>query len=453
MEDRAKITVLFLFVIKKLEGVKKVRKKNYNRLKVKGLMIAILVSFTFSAVVCPCARAASMWSKTYGGTGNDAGTGETIQTSDGGFAISGDTNSSGAGGMDFWLIRTDADGNMLWNKTYGGALDEVCGDMCESSDGGYTIAGGTYSFGAGDQDFYLVKTDSSGNMQWNNTYGGTGNEWTTSVVQTFDGGYAMFGFTESFGAGDRDFYLVKTDVSGNMQWNKTYGGTGNEYDGYALVQTNDGGYTMVGSTNSFGAGNYDVWLVKTDASGNMQWNKTYGGTGIDNGHALIQTSDGGYAIPGYTTSFGGVKAYLVKTDASGNMQWNKTYSTLIADLGLHVIQTADGGYAIVGWNYANGQDLTLYKTDATGNLQWNMTYGGTGIEYGFALLQTSDGGYLLTGNTDSIGAGGTDVWLVKVDEYGVIPEGLSVGVMLLLSTVAAIVGIRILHKRPKWRRR
>ena len=429
-------------------------KKNRNRIEVKGLVIAFLVSFTFSVVVCPCVSAASMWSRTYGGTGYDAGTGETIQTSDGGFAISGDTNSSGAGGMDFWLIRTDADGNMLWNKTYGGALDEVCGDMCETSDGGYAIVGNTTSFGAGGTDFWLVKTDASGNMQWNNTYGGTGNEWTTSVVQTFDGGYAIFGFTESFGAGFQDLYLVKTDASGNMEWNQTYGGTGNETDGYVVVQTSDGGYAMVGATNSFGAGNIDVWLVRADASGNMEWNQTYGGIGRDDGYDLIQTSDGGYAITGYTTSFGGTKAYLVKADSSGNMQWNKTYSTLFADIGLHVIQTADGGYAIVGWNYVTvqNQDFTLYKTDADGNLEWNMTYGGTGVENGFALLQTSDGGYLLTGNTDSFGAGGTDIWLVKTDEAGIVPEGLTVGVMLLLSTVAAIVGIRCLCKRPKLER-
>ena len=139
----------------------------------------------------------------------------------------------------------------------------------------------------------------------------------------------------------------------------------------------------------------------------------------------------------------------IKTDASGNMQWNKTYSTDVADVGIHLIQTADGGYAMVGWNYGNGQDFVLYKTDADGNLQWNMTYGGTGVENGYALLQSSDGGYVLTGNTNSFGAGGNDIWLVKTNGLGVVPEGLTLEVMLLLSTIAVIVSVSYFRKRPK----
>ena len=391
----------------------------------------------------------SVWDKTYGGTEADIGTGETVQTSDGGYAIAGDTESFGMGGSDFWLIKTDADGNIQWNKTYGGALDEVSGDMCQTNDGGYAISGYTYSFGAGGEDFWLVKTDADGTAYWAKTYGGTGNEYAYSVVQTMDGGYALAGYTYSFGAGGEDFWLVKTDAAGNMLWNKTYGGTGND-EGYGLVQTSDGGYVMAGYTISFGAGGNDFWLVRTDASGNMLWNKTYGVIGSDYGQALAQTSDGGYAITGFTTSFGGYKAYLVKTDASGNMQWNKTYGATTIEIGIHGIQTADGGYAMVGWNYVNGQDFILIKTDAAGNLQWETTYGGTGVENGYALLQSSDGGYVLTGNTNSFGAGGTDIWLVKVDELGVIPEGLTIGVMVLLATATVIVGTRYFRKRPKW---
>jgi hypothetical protein len=397
------------------------------------------------------ASTASMWDKTYGGTGDDTGTGDTVQTSDGGFAISGDTDSFGAGGLDFWLIKTDADGNMEWNKTYGGALDEVTGGMCQTNDGGYAISGYTTSFGTGGQDFYLVRTDADGKAYWAKTYGGIGDEYAMTVVQTLDGGYAMLGVTDSFGAGGQDFYFVKTDASGNMQWSKTYGGNGTDY-GYTVVQTSDGGYTLAGQTTSFGAGSNDFWLIKTDASGNMLWNKTYGGNGTDAAQNMVKSSDEGYAIVGYTASFGGFKAYLVKVDADGNMQWNKTYSTEVADIGIHVIQTADGGYAMVGWNYANGQDFLLIKTDADGNLQWNMTYGGTGVENGYALLQTSDGGYVLTGNTNSFGAGGNDIWLVKTDALGVIPEGLTVEVMLILSAFAVIVGVRYFRKRPKWQK-
>ena len=190
-----------------------------------------------------------------------------------------------------------------WTKTYGGASDDWAYALVQTSDGGYAVAGSTNSSGAGGYDFWLVKTDAGGNMQWNRNYGGTGVEIAYSVVQTSDGGYALAGITYSFTAGSWDFWLVKTDASGNMQWSKTYGGTGHDY-AYSLVQTGDGGYAIAGYTNSFGAGGYDFWLVKTDASGNMQWSKTYGGPGVEIAYSVVQTSDGGYALAGYTNSFG-----------------------------------------------------------------------------------------------------------------------------------------------------
>jgi predicted secreted protein len=231
-----------------------------------GLIIAILVSCAVSAAVCPCARAATMWSKTYGGTDTDTGAGEIIQTSDGGYAISGDTASFGAGGTDYWLIKTDAAGNMQWNKTYGGLLDESDSAMCQTSDGGYALAGYTKSFGAGDLNFWLVKTDALGNMQWNQTYGGTGTDYGFSMVQTTDGGYAIIGYTSSFGAGGNDAWLVKTDAAGNMQWNQIYGGASNDA-GWSLTQTIDGGYAIAGNTESFGAGGRDFYFAKTNESG------------------------------------------------------------------------------------------------------------------------------------------------------------------------------------------
>jgi predicted secreted protein len=429
----------------------------HNNIKTKttSLMVLLVSVFLLSALAgvqfVGKVSAAGMWSKTYGGTGTDNGWGETVQTSDGGFAIAGDTNSSGAGGYDFWLIKTDADGNMQWNKTYGGALNEQCGVMCQTSDGGYAMAGATSSFGAGAQDFWLVKTDASGNMQWSKTYGGIGNEGVLAVVQTSDGGYALAGNTSSFGAGIDDFWLVKTDASGNMLWNKTYGGIGND-GAYGLVQTSEGGYTMAGYTHSFGAGGDDVWLVKTDTNGNMQWNKTFGGTGTEWAVYLVQSSDGGYAIPGYTTSAGGgFRAYLVKTDASGNLQWNKTYAGT-GEVAHHAIQTADGGYALAGFKMTAGVGFLLIKTDADGNMQWNQTYPATTTmtDAAYSVIQ-SDGGYALTGNTKSFGAGGYDIYFIKTDGVGVFPEGLTIGVMMLLSAVAVIVSLRYFRKRPKIR--
>jgi predicted secreted protein len=386
------------------------------------------------------------WSKTYGGTGSEFG-GRVVQTSDGGYAVGAVTNSFGTGGNDVWLIKTDGAGNMQWNKTYGGSLDEAVYFVRQTSDGGYIMSGSTKSFGGGGEDSWLVKTDSAGTLQWNKTFGATGTERGWCVIQTADGGYTVAGWTNSFGAGGADAWLIKTDGSGNMQWNKTYGAPGTDY-GLSLVQTIDGGYAFAGSTTSFGAGSADVWLVKTDASGNMQWNKTFGGTGYDEVYALVVTSDGGFAMGGTTWSGAAGNFYLIKTDGAGNMQWNKTYGGTLDDYAGDMCQTSDG-YALAGYTIsfgAGGRDFWLVETDASGNMQWNMTYGGIGLDGAYAFVQTSDGGYALTGSTSSIGAGGNDVWLIKVDSAGIVPEGLAFAVVMLLSSIAVVVGTRYFRK-------
>ena len=200
------------------------------------------------------------WSKTFGGPRVDGGV-SVQQTSDGGYIVVGETNSFGAGGSDVYLVKTDSNGNMQWNKTFGGSKDDWGFSVQQTRDGGYIIAGKTDSFGAGGSDVYLVKTDSNGNMQWNKTFGGNYYDFGCSVQQTSDGGYIIVGTTFSFGAGSYDVYLIKTDSSGNMQWSKTFGGPEDDW-GYSVQQTGDGGYIVVGETNSFGAGNIDIWLIK-----------------------------------------------------------------------------------------------------------------------------------------------------------------------------------------------
>jgi predicted secreted protein len=368
----------------------------------------------------------SGWSKVYGGAGSDVPDGNIVQTSDGGYAFSGGTSSIGAGGFDAWLIKTDAVGNMEWQKAYGGTLDDRANDMCKTTDGGFALAGYTNSFGAGSSDFWLIKVNATGAVQWNQTYGGTGQDQAFSVFQTKDGGYAIAGNTNSSGAGGLDFWLVKTNSTGDMQWNKTYGGAGTDF-GYCIIQAIDGGYAMVGYTNSSGAGGQDDWLVKTDASGNMQWNKTYGGTAGEQAFTVVQTTDGGYVITGLTSSFGagGFDAWLFKTDASGNMQWNKTYGGTGTEYGIHASQTVDGGYVIscITTSFgAGGRDAWLIKTDASGNALWNRTYGGKNIDYPWSMVQTNDGGYIIAAATDSFGFGTVgvpDMMLIKIDrEFG-----------------------------------
>jgi hypothetical protein len=344
------------------------------------------------------------WDKTYGAGGiGDAYS--IVQTSDGGYALAG---TSGAGAS---LFKTDAAGNVQWNQAVGTSMDTV-NSMIQTSDGGYALVGCAYDVGNG--DFLLVKTDASGNMQWNRTYG-FGDSWETaySVVQTIDGGYALAGSTDHFGP--TDFWLVKTDAFGNMQWNTSYGGSGYSGDfGVSVVQTSDGGYALAGGTNSYGAGLEQFWLIKTDASGNAQWSKTYGALTRDEyAYSCIQTSDGGYALAGSTTYGGAENAWLVKTDTAGNLQWSDTFSYACAS---SVVQTSDGGYALAGFTTgSSGASFWFAKTYAgDGIVQWSRAYGAAYANSAYSVVQTSDGGYALAGGVEQWATGPDNFRLLKL---------------------------------------
>jgi len=405
--------------------------KTLMRTFLKPLSLALFVAATLptqSAYIrtsppsdtLPATSPSPSFCKAIGGPAREAGN-SLIQTSDGGYAIAGYTSSFGAGNYDVYVVKLDATGNLQWTKTIGGPENEEGCSLIQTSDGGYAIAGETYSFVAGDWDVYLVKLDAHGNLQWTKTIGGKEEDVGFSLIQTSDGGYAIAGYTSSFGAGNYDVYVVKLDAKGNLEWTKTIGGK--EDMGVSLIQTSDGGYAIAGSTSSFGAGEWDVYVVKLDAKGNLQWTRTIGGKKVEVGVSLIQTSDGGYAIAGFTSSFGAGEAdvYVVKLDASGNLQWTKTIGGPKDDGGRSLIQTADGGYAIAGSTSSFGAgeaDVYVVKLDATGNLQWTRTIGGEKDEEGRSLIQTADGGYAIAGTTKSFGAGEDDVYVVKLDENG-----------------------------------
>ena len=354
-----------------------------------------------------------------------------VQTADSGYALAGYTTSPTLD-RDFWLVKTDASGNMQWNKTYGGDNYDDAHSLVETSDGGYAIAGMTKSYGAGNWDFWLVKTDSAGNVEWNQTYGGGGNDEAWSIVETGDRGYAIVGHTESYGAGSADFWLVKTDSAGNVGWNQTYGGADVD-EAYSFVTTSDEGYAIAGRTGS------DSWLVKVDSSGNHEWNHTYGGTGDEYAASVIETSDGGYAMAGSIESWA-LDFWLVKTDSSGNQQWAHTYGGENDEVAHCIIQTSDAGYVLTGYTASIGAgrfDLWLVKTDSTGNMIWSKTYGEADYEEARSVIETTDGGYAVAGYTYP--SKGGDFWLVITDASGnVFPYRFKYGLAWTDSTADTI---------------
>ncbi|KPJ52923.1 hypothetical protein AMJ39_06520 [candidate division TA06 bacterium DG_24] len=314
----------------------------------------------------------TVWTRTYGGSNWDWGY-SAEETDDDGYIIGGYTGSFGAGGDDVYLIKTDSSGDTIWTRTYGGPDYDHGRSVDQTSDGGYIIVGEFQPYGGAPKDVYLVKTGASGETVWTRTYGGGDEEYGRSVDQTSDGGYIVGAWAASFGAGGLDVYLLKVDASGDTVWTRTYGGQDHEEDRW-VRQTSDGGYVMAGFSESFGSGGYDIYVIKTDATGDTAWTRTYGGSDDEYGYSVEETGDGGYVIAGYTASFGagGYDVYLIKTDASGDTVWTRTYGGADDDYARSIDVTSDGGYVVAGYTAsfgAGGDDVYLIKTDAEGLVQ------------------------------------------------------------------------------------
>ena len=385
-------------------------------------MVGIILSGAATAVIAPHEE----WNKTFGGIGYTDWARSVQQTSDGGYILAGYTDSFGAGAYDAWLIKTNSSGSEQWNRTYGGGDSEMAYSVKQISDGGYILAGYVSVPTTGVVSALLIKTDSSGNKLWSKTFGSIGESYANSVQQTSDGGYILAGYTRSSGAGGYDFWLIKTDASGNERWSKTYGGISQDY-AYSVQQTSDGGFVLAGFTSSFGAGYNDAWLVKTDLFGNEEWNKTFGGINDDFVYSVQQTSDGGFVLGGFTGSFGASMndAWLVKTDSIGNEQWNKLFGGYNHDYAYSVQQTSDGGYILGGVtnNYgASYGEAWLIKANSSGNEQWNKIFGGASFDQAFSVQQTSDNGYVLAGFTRSFGVNPDSAWLIKVSNKTLTPQ-------------------------------
>jgi hypothetical protein len=333
------------------------------------------------------------WNITYGGSDMDRAQSLTC-TADGGLAIAGFTTSPNitTDGFDFWLIRTDQVGYVQFAKTYGSTSVDVAESVIQTSDGGYALAG--YASLQG-HDFWLVKVNATGNMDWNHAYGGLGWDEARSVAQTRDGGYILAGQVESNGNW-YDVGLFKVNSAGDEEWNITWGGQGWE-ETFSVVQTSDEGYVATGRLLAPEA----VLLLRVD-SGSVTWNMTWSGA---SGYSVVETNDGGYAI----ACSGSVN--LVKTDSTGRQLWNRTYSGADAR---SIIETSEGGYVLAG---VKDGDCWLVETDSLGNVQQEYTWGGDGAEVANCVVETSDGGFAIAGVTKSYGAGDDDFALYKTETW------------------------------------
>jgi hypothetical protein len=361
------------------------------------------------------------WIKTLGGSGLDWGH-CVQQTQDSGYIITGSTKSYGDTlYRDVYLIKTDYFGNLQWQKTFGDSWEDD-GSFCQQTrDKGYVIIGKLQSDNLLD-DAYLIKTDSLGNLQWHKTFGDSDAEGGSWGQQTNDGGYIIIG-AKAFPSQPpgTDVYFIKTDSLGNLEWQKTYGGNYND-GGLCCQQTLDNGYIITGITQSFGDTiNCDVYLIKTDSLGNIEWQKAFGGNGEDWGYSVQQTKDKGYIITGRTNSYGDTlydDVYLIKTDSIGNLSWQKNIGGNRSDRGLCVRQTEDKGYIIAGWTEIYGEsgyrdDVYIVKTDSLGNVQWKKNFGGPFGDRGYSVQQTIDEGYIITGYR-KITNDNVDVYLIKL---------------------------------------
>ncbi|MDD5529905.1 MAG: T9SS type A sorting domain-containing protein [bacterium] len=364
----------------------------------------------------------TLWTRTFGGILSEDGY-AVLETPDSGFILVGDKRSSGF--EDVYLIRTNSSGDTLWTRTYGGADDEWGFSIQHTSDGGFIIAGVTESYGAGLEDVYLIRIDSSGNTLWTNFWGGVNQDYAYSVQQTQDGGFIIAGYTSSAPGGTiyRDVYLIRTNSLGGTLWTKTFGGNSCD-EGYSVQETSDNGFIIVGRTNSFGAGLEYGYLIRTNSSGDTIWTRTFGDSSYTCGYSVQQTKDGGFIIAGEKGGLApcSTNVYLIKTDSSGDTLWTRTYGGTDQDYGRSVQETSDGGFIIAGETYSWGyRDVYLIKTDSLGDTLWTKLVGGNNIDWGYSVRQTFDGGYIIVGVTTSFGAGADDIYLIRLakEEAGV----------------------------------
>ena len=346
-----------------------------------------------------------------GGTGRDIAYSIT-QTTDGGYAVAGFTNSYGAGGYDMYIVKINNSGTVQWSKTIGGTNDDYAYSITRTTDGGFVVGGSTASFGSG---MYIVKLDPNGSPQWSKTVIGAYRPY--SITQTIDGGYVLGGTTSA------DYCIVKLNSSGTLIWSTTLEGPLAQTIPYnSMIQTIDGGIAFAGFTNRYGVWYEDYYVMKINSSGIYQWSRTVGGGGFDRAFSIIQTTDSGFAMAGWSNTFGAdiPNVYITKLNSNGTLQWGKIIVKYGEEGASSIIQTSDGGYVTAGYCINTSSDTNIYivKLDGNANFQWGKSIGGTGGDFAYKVIETTDGGFAMAGYTKSFGAGNADMFIVKCDANG-----------------------------------
>ena len=441
----------------------------YNKICLVGFILILYFSFILQEtniiineqddknnrnVVTPFTASNSVayeWNHTWGGANQDGGFGVTVDSSDNVYLV-GETYSFGAGNADMVLVKYNGNGVRQWNHTWGGGSWDYGYGVAVDSSGNIYLAGTTWSFGAGLSDMILVKYNGNGVQQWNHTWGGGSWDFGYGVAVDSSGNIYLAGYTYSFGAGSYDMVLVKYDGNGLQQWNCTWGGANSDY-GYGVAVDSSGNVYLVGETYSFGAGSCDMILVKYDGSGVQQWNRTWGGGNYNYGYGVAVDSSGNIYLAGDTESFweGLSDMILVKYDGNGLQQWNCTWGGPENDDGRGVAVDSSGNIYFAGRTDsfgAGGDDMVLVKYDGNGVQQWNHTWGGPENDDGRGAAVDSSNNIYLAGGTNSFGAGNYDMVLVK---YVKIPDGRKQAIpgyplLLFISIIGLITAIYLKEK-------
>jgi predicted secreted protein len=384
-----------------------------NKSKVGAIILFIVIILAIVLLWSSFSNVEILWEKTYGGEKNEDGW-FVLSNDNEGCLIAGYTESYGFGSKDIWVLKIDENGDEIWNHTYGGSKWDTAKAILKS-DNNYLIIGSTASYGMGNSDIWLIKIDENGTEIWNKTYGMDGWDEGASIIQAEDGGYVIVGSTSSFGAGSDDLWAIKIDSFGIEQWNFAFGGE-NEDIGRSIDIAQDG-YIIGGITSSYGAGGDDMWLIKINSKGVEQWNKTFGTVNNERCNQVTSATNGDILLVGHAILEGNNRwnAFVVNTNSNGEIQWGKTFEEDV-ETGLSSCTETSDGYVIVGHKgrYGKQQDLMLLNIDFSGNIISEFIYEREFGNAGVWINKDEKSQFYITGYSDNNGNGFYDLWLLKI---------------------------------------